>query len=638
MATIAKAVQPQSDSSAIRGYPEGGRRFDWTMIALACLFVAGLWVDGWAHFHGQVDDSFFTPWHFLFYSSFGIVATFIAYHQWRNSNQGYAFRRALPKGYWLSLIGVGVFAVGGVGDMIWHTLFGIEGGSEALTSPTHMMLGVGMMLIASGALRAAWQRAGEQQGWRALGPTVISMTLITALMGFFTSYAHPLVTPLAANFFSGDSGASQTESLNQVYSMNPDGSLQTRLTADPAFAADLPAISPDGKRIAYTSGAAIGDEGENDLYVMNVDGRERSRLTEAEGAEFAASWSPDGKQIAYIGTSNGQRDIYIIPADGGEAKRLTDNPEREWSTAWSPDGKQIAYTVQTQNSANIYLMNADGTGASALTTDGKSWWPKWSPDGSQLGFTWQSEPGNFEAAVMNADGSHTRSLTRDRDFDSFGAFSPDGKQAIVTSWRSGGGEVYVVPITGENDTTPAVNISNNSALTITSMEWSDSAGKIIFVARGRDGGNSSISVSPQDFGVASFLLQAGLLFGCVVVLVGRWKLPFGAITLMFTLNALLLTLLADMFFFIPGALIAGLAADILIWRWKLAPDSTGRLLVFAFVVPVIYNALYFLTLQLAVGINWNIHVWAGAIVLSGAIAALLSSLWLAARGRGLQTA
>ncbi len=202
MATASKTQTPAAAKPAAKtGYPAGSLRFDWAMTGLSAVYLAGLWIDGWAHFHGEVDGSFFTPWHFLFYSAFGLVALFLGYHQLRNINRGYAFTRALPEGYWLSLIGVMLFALGGVGDMIWHTLFGIEAGTEALLSPSHIMLAIGMALIFTGPVRAAWIRArdvtAEIRGWRALGPMIVSMTLFLTLVMFFTSYAHPVVSPLA---------------------------------------------------------------------------------------------------------------------------------------------------------------------------------------------------------------------------------------------------------------------------------------------------------------------------------------------------------------------------------------------------------------------------------------------------------
>jgi hypothetical protein len=204
MATLSQPHAAQTNRpSAQAGYPAASPRFDWLMTGLSTLFMAGLWIDAWAHFHGQVDDSFFTPWHFLFYSAFGLVALFLGYHQVQNTRRGYAFTRALPPGYWLSLMGVALFAVGGLGDMIWHTLFGIESGSEALTSPTHLLLALGMALVFSGPLRSALSRSDSRQmrGWGQLAPALIVSTLLFTLLTFFISYTYPLVEPVAARLF-----------------------------------------------------------------------------------------------------------------------------------------------------------------------------------------------------------------------------------------------------------------------------------------------------------------------------------------------------------------------------------------------------------------------------------------------------
>lgn len=206
MATTTQTPGVQARRSARAGHPASSARFDRLMAALSALFLAGLWVDGWAHFHRRVDDSFFTPWHLVFYSAFALCALTLGWKQWRGVADGYAFTRALPRGYAASLVGVIVFGLGGAGDMVWHTLFGIEGGTEALLSPTHIMLGVGMALVFTGPARSAWARAAEGEalrGWRALGPMLLSATLLTTLLMFFTSYAHPMTMPLAQLVLSG---------------------------------------------------------------------------------------------------------------------------------------------------------------------------------------------------------------------------------------------------------------------------------------------------------------------------------------------------------------------------------------------------------------------------------------------------
>jgi hypothetical protein len=103
----------------------------------------------------------------------------------------------VPTGYGPSLLGALVFAVGGVGDMIWHVLFGVEVGVEAILSPTHLALAVGMGLIVTGPLRAAWRRPEPASGWAARGPVILALTSTLSLFTFFTLFAHPTVYPAA---------------------------------------------------------------------------------------------------------------------------------------------------------------------------------------------------------------------------------------------------------------------------------------------------------------------------------------------------------------------------------------------------------------------------------------------------------
>src|SRR6266851_9755654 len=173
--------------------PPGGAIFDWAMAMLAAVFVGGLFLDGWAHTHGRVDQSFFTPWHAVFYAGYVAVASVLAASLLRNHARGYSWLRAVPAGYEPSLLGALIFAVGGMTDLIWNTLFGIETGVEALLSPTHLALALGLGLIASGPVRAAWRRSEPVSGWATQGPMLLALTSTLSVLTFFTEYAHPLV-------------------------------------------------------------------------------------------------------------------------------------------------------------------------------------------------------------------------------------------------------------------------------------------------------------------------------------------------------------------------------------------------------------------------------------------------------------
>ncbi|NUM43064.1 MAG: hypothetical protein HUU38_00045 [Anaerolineales bacterium] len=166
-----------------------GAGYDWAQVVLQLLFLGGLFVDGWAHFHGKVDDSFFTRWHAMFYGSFGLCAGVLIGTMVVNRARGYLGRAMLPTGYDLTLLGTVVFAGGGVADMFWHIAFGIEQDTEALLSPSHLLLAAGMFLTMSGPLRAAWSRRGTHAPFSA----ILSLSLTLTGVTFITSYANPIV-------------------------------------------------------------------------------------------------------------------------------------------------------------------------------------------------------------------------------------------------------------------------------------------------------------------------------------------------------------------------------------------------------------------------------------------------------------
>src|SRR5207247_5171813 len=100
------------------------------------------------------------------------------------------WRAAIPAGYAWAVLGVFVFGVAGVFDMIWHTIFGIELSTDALLSPSHLALGTGAALMVSGPFVAATRRdAGS--GLLAQLPAVISLTFLFGTFTFFSLFSGP---------------------------------------------------------------------------------------------------------------------------------------------------------------------------------------------------------------------------------------------------------------------------------------------------------------------------------------------------------------------------------------------------------------------------------------------------------------
>ncbi len=90
-----------------------------------------------------------------------------------------------------------------------------------------------------------------------------------------------------------------------------------------------PAISPDGKTLAFTY--------KGDIYTVPVAGGTARQLTTNAAHDTNPVWSPDGKQIAFASARHGSMDIFLMPATGGTAKRLTTNSGNETPLAFLND-------------------------------------------------------------------------------------------------------------------------------------------------------------------------------------------------------------------------------------------------------------------------------------------------------------
>jgi hypothetical protein len=170
--------------------------FDWTMTLLSAVFVGGLYLDGWAHTHGRVDETFFTPWHAALYSGFLATALCLWGGLVWGVRRGHPWRAALPDGYGLSLLGVAMWFAGGPFDFAWHAVFGFEVSVEALMSPAHAVLALGFALITSGPMRAILRR--RRDTWWHDVPLALSLTFVVSVLTFFTQIAHPLTNLWAA--------------------------------------------------------------------------------------------------------------------------------------------------------------------------------------------------------------------------------------------------------------------------------------------------------------------------------------------------------------------------------------------------------------------------------------------------------
>jgi dolichyl-phosphate-mannose-protein mannosyltransferase len=160
-----------------------------------------------------------------------------------------------------------------------------------------------------------------------------------------------------------------------------------------------PSWSPDGAKIAYSS----LDVGWG-IYVMDADGSHVIRLTDksAFSSDNYPAWSPDSSKILFSSTRDGRPELYTMDPDGQNQTRLTQNTVDEEYPAWSPDASMIAFESQKEQA--VYVMKADGT--SLIQVAGNASHPAWSPDGKKIVFESSRYVGNDDLSVMDSNGDN----------------------------------------------------------------------------------------------------------------------------------------------------------------------------------------------------------------------------------------
>jgi len=238
----------------------------------------------------------------------------------------------------------------------------------------------------------------------------------------------------------------------EVYVMDYDGYGARQFTHDGSIAL-FPALSPDGRRLAYvsyrsgqpnvvirgedgliigstqfkatTSSPAISPSGQiafssskdgdsMEIYVANGDGSGARRLTHTRNAvNISPRWNPKtGREIAFISDRGGSPQIYVMDASGGNERPLLNQGGHMDSPAWSPDGRFIAFTWDGGGGGfNIYLADVASGQVLRLTREGRNESPAWSPDSRHLAFQ-SNRTGRWEVWAMHIDGSESRQLTR----------------------------------------------------------------------------------------------------------------------------------------------------------------------------------------------------------------------------------
>ncbi|MEZ5420803.1 MAG: S9 family peptidase [Vicinamibacterales bacterium] len=285
------------------------------------------------------------------------------------------------------------------------------------------------------------------------------------------------------------------------------------LVASPAFAQSIddlislkrvtgtPAISPDGRRVAYQVRETNWDDNayETEIWLADAGAAGSGRqLTNATKSSTQPAFSPDGKWLAFISDRSGTRQIYRLSLEGGEAEALTSGSEDVRAFEWSPDGARIAYTMtdpvtpamkeraekygdythedHDARMANLHVVTV-ATRATAAVTAGQFVVGAfaWSPDGARLAFDHRvssdaGQSGTADISLVNAAGGAVTPLVTQAGPDSNPQWSPDGREIVFQSAMAepfyffANGELAVVAAGGGSPRSLTADFDENPSL------------------------------------------------------------------------------------------------------------------------------------------------------------------------------
>jgi len=215
--------------------------------------------------------------------------------------------------------------------------------------------------------------------------------------------------------------------------------------------------------------------------------RALTRLTFDDGLQFGATWSPDGRYIAYSSDRGAKLDVWVKQVSGGDPIQITKGKGNNWQPDWSPDGRYIAYRSE-EGDGGIFVIPALGGVGLERRISFFGYHPRWSPDGSkilfQTHFTWLDANDKFYVAQV--DGGEPREILTQKmaEHDLWPAsamWHPDGKRVTVWVGRTGryserSPAFWTIPIGGgpaiKSDIAPAIEEQlRDVAVTGVMGEW-----------------------------------------------------------------------------------------------------------------------------------------------------------------------
>ena len=203
-----------------------------------------------------------------------------------------------------------------------------------------------------------------------------------------------------------------------------------------------------------------------DVYTMDINGGDVRRLTDTEGGEISPKYSPDRRSIAYAREDDDGWNIWLMRADGSDQHIVAGRYEFAEFPSWTRDGSSIYYSAMKEQEqgepddeygrSHIYSVDvATGEVRTRIATAGPDVCPHFSQDGARLTYAAPGVGGEPDIFAHDMDSDDTSgaadvALTSDEARDDYGNASPDDRQMVFLSNRSGNPELYLMQADGSD--------------------------------------------------------------------------------------------------------------------------------------------------------------------------------------------
>ena len=204
-----------------------------------------------------------------------------------------------------------------------------------------------------------------------------------------------------------------------------------------------PTWSPDGRQLAYVS----FENKKPVIYVHSLATGQRAVVANFKGSNSAPAWSPDGRKLAVVLSKEGGSQIFLVNANGSGVQRLTTTSSINTEPHFSSDGQSIYFTSDRGGSPQIYRTSLSGGDVQRITFDGSyNVSPRISPDGKSMAFISRRESG-FRLAIMDLASKQVQILT-DSNKDESPSFAPNGRMILIATEIGGRGVLSAISIDG----------------------------------------------------------------------------------------------------------------------------------------------------------------------------------------------